>query len=174
MNADLFARVGGANRIATFSPCRRYRYRLDIIWNDENPGRLVALLLNPSTADEFKDDPTVARVCRRAKHLGLGGAVILNAFAWRDTDPRKMKAAEDPVGPDNDATLMRTLHEAAQGDWPVMAGWGAHGGYRNRGAQVKALAIGQGVQLQCLKVTAGGHPQHPLYCGNDWALQPYP
>ena len=79
-------------RTAEFSPCRRYRYTLSIEW-DASKERVMFIGLNPSTADETKDDPTVRRCKQFAKDWGYGAMVMTNLFAWRDTDPKKMLVA---------------------------------------------------------------------------------
>ena len=93
---------GDAASVALYSDCQRYRYALTRIW-DADGKRAVFIMLNPSTATEVQNDPTVARCERRARALGFGAFRVCNIFAWRDTDPRAMRAAAEPVGPDNDA-----------------------------------------------------------------------
>jgi hypothetical protein len=165
--ADLFE-----HRDAIFSECRTYRYILRIIWNLDLPV-LVAVMLNPSAADEFANDPTVERVCRRAKKLGFGGVIVLNAFAYRETDRLKMLKVADPVGPENDIHITGILRAARAGGWTVFAGWGADGGHRGRDRQVLELCRRAGVELQCLRLTKDGQPQHPLYIGYDQPFMAY-
>ncbi|MEO0676544.1 MAG: DUF1643 domain-containing protein, partial [Pseudomonadota bacterium] len=86
---------GDAPSTAVYSDCERYRYMLTRIW-DEGGKRALFIMLNPSTATEVQNDPTVERCERRARALGFGAFRVLNIFAWRDTDPRKMRAAPDP------------------------------------------------------------------------------
>lgn len=163
---------------AEFSHCRTWRYRL---WRTWNPGGfpLVMLMLNPSTADEDKNDPTVERCERRARARDFGGLIVLNIFAFRATDPRVMKAAPDPVGPDNDAHIrqaftLSTLARAGGLTGPtICAGWGVHGAHLGRDRQVQALATEAGVQLHCLGVTKDGQPGHPLYIGYDAPFLPW-
>lgn len=146
---------------ALFSPCRTWRYELRRSW--ANQPDLVMLMLNPSTADEVKNDPTVERCERRARAGGYGGLVVLNIFAYRATDPADMKAAADPVGPENDDYIRAHFLRAAALGSPVCAAWGTHGDHLSRGRQVLDMAEAAGVQLVCLKKTKGGHPGHPLY-----------
>src|SRR4051794_4930837 len=82
---------------ARFSPDRLYRYELVRRWGD-GPAACNFLLLNPSTADERSDDPTIARCWRRARAWGFGALVVTNLFALRATDPRVLRAAAVPVG----------------------------------------------------------------------------
>ena len=89
---------GDAPSTAIYSDCERYRYSLTRIWNADGK-RVMFVMLNPSTATEVQNDPTVERCERRARALGFGALRVTNIFAWRDTDPRKMRAADDPIGP---------------------------------------------------------------------------
>ena len=116
-------------------------------------------MLNPSTATEVQNDPTVERCERRARALGFGAFRVTNIFAWRDTDPRKMRAAADPVGPENDSAILAGCGWADR----VICAWGTHGAYLGRGAQVQALLGKSGRDLYHLGLSKAGHPKHPLY-----------
>jgi hypothetical protein len=145
-------------REAYFSPCRKYRYSLKIIWNSTLP-LLVVIGLNPSTADEYKDDPTVAKCKRLARKLGCGGLIMLNLFAFKSTDPSDMFAADDPVGQENDKVLL----ELTQNAFIVLVAWGNGGLYRNRASDV-VVNILKDRKLKCLNINKTGMPEHPLYC----------
>lgn len=148
---------GDAASVAVYSDCERYRYALTRVWA---PGETALfVMLNPSTATEVQNDPTVERCERRSRALGFGGFRVTNIFAWRDTDPRKMRAAADPVGPSNDAAI---LEGAAWAD-RIICAWGTHGAHLNRGAQVEALLRATALPLHHLGLTKEGHPKHPLY-----------
>lgn len=145
---------------ATFSRCRTWRYSLSRHWDPEL--KAVAFVgLNPSTADETADDPTIRRCTRFARDWGYGGLVMLNLFAYRATDPRDMKAAADPVGPENDTYLQRCAERAGI----VVAAWGAHGDYQGRAQDV----VDRGLlgSFTVLGLTKDGHPRHPLYMRAD-------
>lgn len=154
---------------AVFSPCRRYRYVLWRCWNVDAPAAIF-VGLNPSTADETEDDPTIRKCMGFARKWGFGELVMLNLFAWRATDPRSLKSTVDPVGPDNDAQIVRQV----QGRMlrRVVAAWGVGGALHGRGAVVRlnlqSLLYGQ---LQHLGLTKAGHPRHPLYLPYETALQ---
>ncbi len=149
-----------------------YRYRLGIVWNADKPA-LTFILMNPSTASETENDPTVARCCERARRQGYGGVIILNAFAFRATDPRVMLAANDPVGPLNDRVLFDNISMVAAAGWPVILGWGQNGAHRGRDKDIWALLYEAGVQPMCLKVAANGQPVHPLYIPYDADFIPW-
>lgn len=119
-------------------------------------------MLNPSTADAVKDDPTIRRVIGFARSWGCGSLQVLNLFAIRATDPRVMLAADDPVGPENDEHIARELRAAKSEDRFVLAAWGAHGGHRARDFHVMHRLV-DGVDWRCLGRTHQGHPKHPLY-----------
>lgn len=144
-----------------FSADRRHRYSLIHRWDDlltPPSGRGIAwICLNPSTADENQLDPTLRRIQGFSAAWGYTHFVMLNAFAFRATDPADMKAAADPVGPDNDYWIR---HWAGRVD-RVMVGWGEHGAHLDRHAQVVALLDPE--KTFCLARNASGQPKHPLY-----------
>lgn len=156
---------GDADSVAVYSPCAAYRYALTRVW-DSAGRKALFVMLNPSTATEVQNDPTVERCERRARALGFGGFRVVNIFAYRATDPKVMRAQADPVGPQNDAAI---LEGAAWADVVVCA-WGGHGAHQGRGAQVAALLRGAERPLLHLGLTQDGQPKHPLYIG--YAVQP--
>ncbi len=158
---------GDAPSTAVYSDCERYRYSLTRVW-DAGGKRALFVMLNPSTATEVQNDPTVERCERRARALGFGAFRVTNIFAWRDTDPRAMRRADDPVGPENDAAILDGVAWADQ----VIAAWGTHGAHLGRGPAVEALLRGTGQPLYHLGLTKDGHPKHPLYIA--YARQPEP
>ncbi|MEM1183680.1 MAG: DUF1643 domain-containing protein [Planctomycetota bacterium] len=151
-------------RGATISDCARYRYSLWRRWAD-GPS-LVFIGLNPSTADADLDDPTIRRCVGFAKRDGYGGLHMLNLYAFRSTDPKRVVEAEDAVGPDNDAAL-REGTDAAD----VVASWGAIHWSTIRATRV--LSMIDPKNLWCLGRTKHGHPRHPLYVKADRPLEPF-
>lgn len=147
---------------AAFSRCRRWRWLLWRCWERSRP---VAnfLMLNPSTADELRLDPSCTRARNYAERWGYGGVLITNIFAWRATDPEEMKAARDPVGPENDSAIVH----AARGAAIVVCAWGNHGRFLGRSAAITARLRANGIRLHALRVNAGGEPAHPLYLPGD-------
>lgn len=152
---------------AALSVCLRYRYLLWRIWDQSLPIWSFGML-NPSTADHLKLDPTVTRCCKRAHDGGAGGLVVWNLFAWRDADPAAMKRAGDPVGPGNDQAIRLAVQNSALN----VAAWGAHGVHREREYRVRAMLGALGAPLHALAFTEAGHPRHPLYL--SLGLQPQP
>jgi hypothetical protein len=151
---------------AKFSPCRRWRY---LLWRRWSEGPVANfLMLNPSTADEVKLDPSCTRARNYAAHWRFGALVVTNLFGWRATDPDDMKAARDPVGRDNDAAIVA----AATGAALVVCAWGNHGLHLARSAHVLALLRQAGVRLHVLRLNGSGEPAHPLYLPG--ALRPEP
>lgn len=143
---------------AKFSACRRWRYLLWRRWNESKP---VAnfLMLNPSTADEHRLDPSCTRARNYAERWGFGALVVTNLFGWRATDPQEMKAARDPVGRGNDAAILR----AARASAIVVCAWGNHGAHLGRSQQVVSALRAAAVDLSFLRMNSAGEPAHPLY-----------
>ncbi|MCL3881366.1 DUF1643 domain-containing protein [Marivita sp. GX14005] len=138
-----------------YSKCARYRYGLSRRWDETRPA-LLFIMLNPSTADEFRNDPTVARCETRARRMGFGAVAIANIFAFRATKPTDLRQAETPIGAMNDAVLRHWSSAAGL----VVAAWGVHGAYLDRAAAVIADLP---ERLHHLGLTKDGHPRHPLY-----------
>ncbi len=89
---------------AKLSNCRNYRFALWRTWDESKPFAMI-IGLNPSTADEVENDPTITRCINFAKSWGYGGVCMANLFAYRATEPSVMKSQNDPVGADNDVWL---------------------------------------------------------------------
>jgi len=136
---------------AEISSCGKYRYALSRIWDDEKR-KVMFIGLNPSTADEEKDDMTIKRCLSYTRQWGYGGIVVANLFALRSTDPSALMRCADAVGPANDSWL-RTLAEKAG---LIVAIWGNLGSYLNRNLVVKSMFP----NLMCLGTTAKGQPHH--------------
>lgn len=148
------------DRTTILSPCRTYRYALWRDFGDQlGEGYAMFIGLNPSTADEVADDPTIRRCMAFAKAWGYGALCMTNLFAFRATDPSDMKVVADPVGPHNDQHLLRLARDAGV----IVAAWGTNGTHMGRDAAVRAMVP----NLHCLKKTREGHPGHPLYLRAD-------
>lgn len=143
---------------AIFSADRLYRYVLWRRW--EIAPTLVVVGLNPSTADESANDPTIRRCIDFAKTWGCGGLVMLNLYGLRSTDPKGLLGVADPVGPDNDRWLEYCTSRAAI----RLAAWGASKQPQAARAQHVITTFGP---FHCLGRTKAGHPRHPLYVKGD-------
>jgi hypothetical protein len=139
---------------AVFSKCRKYRYALWRIWDDSEPYAMF-IGLNPSTADETQNDPTINRCVNYSKKWGYGGLCIVNLFAFRATDPSVMIASDDPIGSDNDNWIKKLSIDAGV----IVAAWGNEGSYLGRSKQVIDLVP----NLKCININKTGEPFHPLY-----------
>ena len=144
---------------AEFSADKIYRYALYRIWDNHKP-KIMFVGLNPSTADESVDDPTIRRCVRYAADWGYGKMVMTNLFAFRATAPKVMMAHRAPICPEgeprqNDIWLQRL----AQGADLIIAAWGNHGGHMNRDLTVLPFLP----NVMCLGLTNRGKPKHPLY-----------
>lgn len=147
---------------AWFSGCGRYRYRLARRWTDSWDLPAVFVMLNPSTADAFVDDPTIRRCVAFAKAWRCRRLIVVNLYALRATDPRELWKVDDPVGPENDAHLEDAAYTAARYGGPLVAAWGANA-KPERVEQI--LAIPHMNRLTALGTTLAGAPKHPLARG---------
>ena len=144
---------------AVLSDDREYRYRLTRTWDTAKP-TLAFIMLNPSTADETENDPTIRRCLGYAKDWGYGSLVVGNLFAYRTPEPSQLRNHPNPVGPENDDHLRRICDDAEM----VVAAWGTDGDLHDRDCEVADLLD---VSLYALNTTKHGHPNHPLYQPKD-------
>jgi hypothetical protein len=157
---------------AVFSDDRTYRYSLTRSTGFPNELAVNFVGLNPSTADETRDDPTIRRCVGFARRWGYGVLVMTNLFAYRATRPIDLYSAAkngDVIGPENDPYLCA---EAARAGLVILA-WGAGGAWGGRGRKVRAMlreaTAGRGIWA--LSLTLDGEPRHPLYLPRE--LRPF-
>lgn len=140
------------------STCGLYRYALWRIWSAAKPLWMMALL-NPSTATEDQDDPTIRRCCTRAQRAGAGGIVVVNSGAVRETDSEKACRAVDPVGPDNEAWVRALIPTCSM----HIAGWGPNAARFGGDKLIQQAFRDTGTPLFALAINRDGSPRHPLY-----------
>lgn len=162
----------GLYRDAMISTCGTYRYSLVRRWDQSKP-YLPFVMLNPSTADATTDDPTIRRCVSFAKREDAGGVVVVNLYALRATDPKRLREVDDPVGPLNGRVIYDAAMVAAEADMPVICAWGVNDITQAAGGAL-AQAREAGARTMCLGKTTEGHPRHPLYVKGDQPLEPYP
>lgn len=162
-------------RKTILSENRVYRYTLwrdwsDLFRNSETGNKFAMFIgLNPSTADETLDDPTIRRCVGFAKRWGYGALCMTNLFAYRTKDPRAMKKVTAPVGEENNDWLLRVAGEAGI----IIAAWGVHGTFLNRDTSVRLLLAEHKEKMRVLRFTNGAHPEHPLYVPGNIIPQPF-
>lgn len=139
---------------AEFSSCRKYRFTLWRVWGDiSNYVQFIGL--NPSTADETNDDATIRRCRNFAKSWGFDAMCMTNLFAFRATDPKLMKQAQNPIGDNNDQWLLKIADSANL----VVAAWGNHGNFLERDKEVVLLLSRP---LFCFGISKQNQPKHPV------------
>ena len=152
---------------AEFSKDKRYRYSLSRIWDQSKPG-VQFVLLNPSTADEKDDDPTVRRCVGFAKRWGYGFLEIRNIFSLRCTNPINLRCAARPIGENKIEDILTSLSVFSFDK--IVFGWGVHGKLMNRGQNVINSTTKRGMPIYCFGFTKNEQPKHPLYLRNSAPL----
>lgn len=144
---------------AVISSCGNFRYLLTRQPTQLFPSGSAALfiMLNPSTADATTDDHTIRKCVGFATAWGVPGIVVANLYAYRATDPRDLKRAGFPVGPDNDQWIRRIACRQKT----VVCAWGNHA-QSQRVDEVVELLASLGVKTTCLGTNKNGSPKHPL------------
>ena len=152
----------------------RYRYCLERpiphdLFEDIERTKIVWVMLNPSTADAFHDDPTVMRCWKRSKERGRTRLVVVNAFALRATDPRELRTEADPIGPDNLHWIEMAVRDADE----VVIAWGGSWPRAYHDHMGAVLEIVRPHRPLCLGRTNNGDPRHPLYVAYRTELEVY-
>ncbi len=142
---------------ATFDQSRSYRYVLwrNFVTDPKEP--CLWVMLNPSTATEFEDDPTVRKCQDFSRIWGYDSCRVVNIFGWRSTDPAVLPTIEDPIGPENDFYINEEAMRATR----IVCAWGNWGWVCDRSRSVRKLL--SPFELWCFAITKSGEPNHPLY-----------
>jgi hypothetical protein len=164
-----------ARRSAVFSDCGRYRYRLDRVWGSAAEGRVVWVMLNPSTADGSDDDATLKRILVYSATWGYGALTVVNLFAYKATYTTELAReleSEHVVDPDAD----RHIDEALAGADLAICGWGNSVNGPVVQARIDTILArilrAAGLEPHALAVTADGQPRHPVRLRADLVPRP--
>ncbi len=149
---------------AIFSDDRKYRYALGRIWSDKNKP-LMLIGLNPSSANEFTDDPTITRFIVRASKEGYGGILVGNLYAYVSTIPKVLLGGDGYIGEETDNYLKQMIGLSGK----VVCGWGSFKPvYKRANVVLKMIP-----EPYCLGVNADGQPKHPLYISYETPIIKY-
>lgn len=155
----------------TYCTGRRYRYLLRWPTGVQNNRICLFALANPSTATPDKLDPTLTRCASFARDWDYGWMHVVNARAWRCTDPKDLPKDPEAIGESggyiNDVAVARDSEEADL----VVCGWGRLAG-PERAKRMLEILHRFGPPPQALRINRDGTPSHPLYLPRD--LQPIP
>lgn len=149
---------------ATISPCGLYRYTLsreieyDAFPENFDGGRVLWVMLNPSTADATINDPTIRRCIGYTRAWGMSGFDVVNLYAYRATAPTTLWLVDDPVGPENDDHIADCAEYASR----IVCAWGKPGPLKERALHVRGLLENRG-KVHYLTLNKDGSPGHPLY-----------
>lgn len=152
---------------AHFSKCGRFRYLLTREFGGDST--CLFIMLNPSSADAERNDPTIRRCIGFAQREGFGRLEIVNLYAFRTASPSELFTSEDPVGPENDHEILESLNRADL----VIAAWGNQAViHPARLSSVQQMIERSSKLTKCFGLTKPGLPRHPLYLGSDAELIP--
>lgn len=150
---------------AGISSCGIYRWWLYRCWAVDKP-LIIWIMMNPSTADHTKNDPTISKIMRYSKKWGYGGVLVLNIYAFRSSKPENLpQVMSEAVGPRNDWWIKTMFRYAARKKIPVVCAWGVR--HQNRGDWVRVAADDAGLQLMCLELALNAEPKHPRFLSED-------
>lgn len=160
---------------AVFSDDRQYRYLLSRtiprwFWECDAERTALFVMLNPSTANATRDDPTIRRCMGYAGREKCTRLLVGNLSPLRATSPDTLRLnGADPEHVRD--TNFRMVHAAASAADLVIVAWGAYGHWEGRDRAMLGLLAD--VPLWCLGKTKAGQPVHPLMQKGDAPLVPY-
>lgn len=147
---------------ADFDATHKYRHLLTREWDCDKP-KAAFIMLNPSTANDHDDDPTIRRCIRFAQEWGYGGLLVVNLFALVSSDPKKLLTEPDAVGgSENDFAIIKAVNNSDI----VVCAWGSFKEAQKRAKEVLQL-LRMGCCVYCLGQNKDGSPKHPLYIKAD-------
>lgn len=157
--------MDNTNSGATFSECKKYRYALWRIWDKAKPV-VMFIGLNPSTANESENDPTIRRVVSMANSWGYGGVYMMNCWAYIATDPTLLKTNEFSNEWNNN-----TITATASKCKTIVFAWGSFEIVKRLGRDSELIEMFP--NAKCLMKNKNGSPRHPLYVKGDTELSLY-
>lgn len=150
-------------RSVEFSPCGKYRYQLNVIWDESLPAAMC-IGLNPSTANATMNDPTITKLLTILDNNKFGGLYMTNLFGLISPYPEDLRSCPDPVK-DNDVWLDRTAHLCV---YKIFC-WGNFKQAEYRAKAIKNRFPG----AFCFGKNSNGSPKHPLYLKSNTLIQSY-
>lgn len=157
--------INSGKKNSVISNCEKFRYLLSR-GDCSNP--LVFIMLNPSTADAYLDDPTIRRCVGFANTGGYDGIIVINLYAFRSPNPKDLFQTQDPVGSENDQYIANILMQHKT----VVCAWGSNA-LLDRVSNVMSILKQHNVKVLCLGVNKNGSPKHPLYISASQELVEY-
>lgn len=139
----------------------QYRYKLkrEI---DKNGSITIGFIgVTPSTADDFFDDNTVKNWKVFAKNNNAKKMLVANVFGFRSTNVKNLPNAIDPIGKDNDASLLSIINECDV----LVPCWGSRKKFRvklrPRLDIIMKRLLDSGKPVKVLGYTKTYDPRHP-------------
>lgn len=157
---------------ADFSPCRKFRFTLTRKF-PFGKGKINFIMLNPSTADENYNDPTIARCEKMALRDGFEYMAITNLFPYRATDPKDMKEFYRGLGESwqcmDYSKNLEVIEKLAFESDRLICAWGNHGNFLNTSDLVREILDTEILRKRAyyLELNKSGEPKHPLYISSS-------
>ena len=147
---------------AELSICKKYRYSLTRIWDEDKPN-VMFVMLNPSTADEKNDDPTIRRCINFAKDFGAGGIYVVNLFPLRATNPNELLINDSIISEENKNYIKKYSELSSI----IICAWGNNKIIKRINKKFNTNVYNQlkliNSELYCLELSKDNTPKHPLY-----------
>lgn len=136
---------------------------------------VVYIMLNPSTAKTYEEDratdndATIRKLIVITQNNGFENFSVVNLFSYIATDKNDLLKVDDPIGPDNDRTILKECEDAAK----IVVAWGGYFDAMTKNRADFVLSMLQGKTLYCLAINKNGSPTHPLYLSSKTEYKPF-
>ena len=147
-------------REAEFSIDKKERYSLKREW-DKSKNKILYIMLNPSKADDKKDDPTIRRLINFTKKFNYGGFLVGNIFTTITPNPKEIDKSKGISGR-NLEELLKLINTVDQ----IVYAWG---NTTEEPQLLKELVLSP----KCFGKNFNGTPKHPLYLPKNSKLIAY-
>ena len=148
-------------RKAKLSYNKKHRYSLKRIWDKDKPKALF-IMLNPSLADNYTDDPTIRRLIKFAKLYGYGGFYVGNLFSYITPYPKDLVDKNLSFCNKNLKEIRKMIASSNE----VIYGWGNS---FNEPDWLKKNVL----KPKCFGKNKNKTPRHPLYLSYNTNLEDY-
>lgn len=155
---------------AIISPDGKHRHTLTRSWDEANYGRVLFVMLNPSTANAEIDDPTIRKCRGFATRWGFGSLEVVNLFSFRATKPADLWRAAEQNTPESEGHIRDAVARAKE----IVVAWGEQKKAYARARIVDRILRDSETHVSRIgEVTGGGHPRHPLMLAYATPLLPW-
>ena len=147
-------------KFAEFSKDKKHRYYLSRKWSENE--QVLYVLLNPSKANNIKNDHTINRLITISKNLGYGGFEVVNLYTIINPKRNKLYEKKRKFSEKNKKLIAKLVARHKT----IIYGWGATENEPNWLSNIVKSPL-------CFNINKNGTPKHPLYLKKESTLKKF-